>query len=86
MNVFMLSFPATLGLGLVMFALALPSVMGGIELAFGQLGHDGAGYPRVWEHANTSHSGMTQNGQKPPHRAGGKRRARQARQSRAEKS
>jgi flagellar biosynthetic protein FliR len=40
LNVFMLSVPATLGLGLVMLALALPSVMGGIELAFGQLGHD----------------------------------------------
>ena len=40
LNVFMLSFPATLGLGLVMLALALPSVMGGIQLAFGQLGND----------------------------------------------
>jgi flagellar biosynthetic protein FliR len=40
LNVFMLSFPATLGLGLVMLALALPFVMGGIQLAFGQLGHD----------------------------------------------
>jgi flagellar biosynthetic protein FliR len=40
LNVFMLSFPATLGLGLVMLALVLPSVMGGIQLAFGQLGND----------------------------------------------
>src|SRR5262249_4557503 len=40
LNVFMLSFPATLGLGLVMLALALPTVMGGIQLAFGQLGND----------------------------------------------
>jgi flagellar biosynthetic protein FliR len=40
LNVFMLSFPATLGLGLVMLALALPAVMGGILLAFGQLGND----------------------------------------------
>jgi flagellar biosynthetic protein FliR len=40
LNVFMLSFPATLGLGLVMLALALPSIMGGIQLAFGQLGSD----------------------------------------------
>ena len=40
LNVFMLSFPATLGLGLVMLALALPSIMGGIQLAFGQLGND----------------------------------------------
>ena len=40
LNVFMLSFPATLGLGLVMLALALPVVMGGIQLAFGQLGND----------------------------------------------
>ena len=40
LNVFMLSFPATLGLGLVMLALALPSLMGGIQLAFGQLGND----------------------------------------------
>jgi flagellar biosynthesis protein FliR len=40
LNVFMLSFPATLGLGLVMLALALPFVMGGIQLAFGQLGND----------------------------------------------
>ena len=40
LNVFMLSFPATLGLGLVMLALALPSVMGSIQLAFGQLGND----------------------------------------------
>src|SRR6266699_1858998 len=40
LNVFMLSFPATLGLGLVMLALALPAVMGGIQLAFGQLGND----------------------------------------------
>jgi flagellar biosynthetic protein FliR len=40
LNVFMLSFPATLGLGLVMLALALPSITGGIQLAFGQLGHD----------------------------------------------
>jgi flagellar biosynthesis protein FliR len=40
LNVFMLSFPATLGLGLIMLALALPSVMGGIQLAFGQLGND----------------------------------------------
>jgi flagellar biosynthetic protein FliR len=40
LNVFMLSFPATLGLGLVMLALALPFVTGGILLAFGQLGND----------------------------------------------
>jgi flagellar biosynthesis protein FliR len=40
LNVFMLSFPATLGLGLVMLALALPSITGGIQLAFGQLGDD----------------------------------------------
>src|SRR5262245_30252133 len=40
LNVFMLSFPATLGLGLVMLALALPLVMGGIQLAFEQLGND----------------------------------------------
>lgn len=40
LNVFMLSFPATLGLGLVMLALAMPFVMGGIQLAFGQLGSD----------------------------------------------
>ena len=40
LNVFMLSFPATLGLGLVMLVLALPSVMGGIQRAFGQLGND----------------------------------------------
>ena len=40
LNVFMLSFPATLGLGLVMLALAMPFVMGGIQLAFGQLGND----------------------------------------------
>ena len=40
LNVFMLSFPATLGLGLVMLALALPSLMGGMQLAFGQLGND----------------------------------------------
>jgi flagellar biosynthetic protein FliR len=40
LNVFMLSFPATLGLGLVMLALALPSVTGGLQLAFGQLGND----------------------------------------------
>jgi flagellar biosynthetic protein FliR len=40
LNVFMLSFPATLGLGMVMLALALPAVMGGIQLAFGQLGND----------------------------------------------
>jgi flagellar biosynthesis protein FliR len=40
LNVFMLSFPATLGLGLVMLALALPSVMGGIQLACAQLGYD----------------------------------------------
>ncbi len=40
LNVFMLSFPATLGLGMVMLALALPALMGGIQLAFGQLGND----------------------------------------------
>ena len=40
LNVFALSFPATLGLGMVMLALALPAVMGGIQLAFGQLGND----------------------------------------------
>jgi len=40
LNVFMLSFPATLGLGLVMLALTLPLVIGGIQLAFGQLGND----------------------------------------------
>jgi flagellar biosynthetic protein FliR len=40
LNVFMLSLPATLGLGLVMLALVLPSLMGGIQLAFGQLGND----------------------------------------------
>ena len=40
LNVFMLSFPATLGFGLVMLALALPSIMGGMQLAFGQLGND----------------------------------------------
>jgi hypothetical protein len=36
----MLSFPAALGLGLVMLALASPFVIGGIQLAFGQLGND----------------------------------------------
>src|SRR5712691_2277805 len=40
LNVFALSFPATLGLGMVMLALALPALMGGIQLAFGQLGND----------------------------------------------
>ena len=40
LNVFMLSFPATLGLGLVMLALALPFVTGSMLLAFGQLGND----------------------------------------------
>jgi flagellar biosynthetic protein FliR len=47
LNVFMLSFPATLGLGLVMLALAMPFVMGGIQLAFGQLGNDLAQIIRV---------------------------------------
>jgi flagellar biosynthetic protein FliR len=47
LNVFMLSFPATLGLGLIMLALALPSLMGGIQLAFAQLGHDLAQVIRV---------------------------------------
>jgi len=40
LNVFMLSFPATLGLGIVMLGLALPYLMGSIQLAFGQLGND----------------------------------------------
>ena len=40
LNVFILSFPATLGLGLIMLALALPLVIAGIQLAFGQLGND----------------------------------------------
>jgi flagellar biosynthetic protein FliR len=47
LNVFMLSFPATLGLGLIMLALALPAVMGGMQLAFGQLGNDLAQVIRV---------------------------------------
>ena len=33
-------FPATLGVGLVMLALALPSAMEGMQLAFGQLGNE----------------------------------------------
>jgi flagellar biosynthetic protein FliR len=40
LNVFMLSFLATLGLGIIMLGLALPYLMGGIQLAFGQLGND----------------------------------------------
>ena len=40
LNVFSLSFPATLGLGLVMMALALPYLIGGMQLAFGRLGND----------------------------------------------
>ncbi len=40
LNVFMLSFPATLGLGIIMLGLALPYLMGSIQLAFGQLGND----------------------------------------------
>ena len=41
LNVFMLSFPAaTLGAGLVMLVLALPSAMEGIQLALRQLGNE----------------------------------------------
>jgi flagellar biosynthetic protein FliR len=40
LNVFQLSFPATLGLGIVMLGLALPYLIGGMQLAFGQLGND----------------------------------------------
>jgi len=40
MNVFVLSFLVTLGLGLLILGLALPYVMRNIQLAFGQLGND----------------------------------------------
>jgi len=40
MNVFVLSFLITFGLGLLVLGLALPYVMTGIQLAFAQLGND----------------------------------------------
>jgi flagellar biosynthetic protein FliR len=40
LNLFMLSFPVTLGIGVLILGLALPQLMAGIQLAFGQLGND----------------------------------------------
>jgi flagellar biosynthetic protein FliR len=40
MNIFMLSLPATLGVGLLVLAWALPYVLGGLRILFEQLGRD----------------------------------------------
>lgn len=40
LNVFVLSFPVTFGIGLLILGISLPHLMAGMQLAFGQLGND----------------------------------------------